>query len=142
MYIRMQYGSRMYIYFPLYVIMHKLYRPVHTTMDLSVSETDFFFMYRTLMNMIMSNGHSRIPVYSGSHTNIIGLILVCIQSVDNWAQNQHRRTSLSSEHLLFPLKFQPEISLKKLRLYLFSFSLTSEVNFAPMEIHFLHIGSL
>ncbi|BBN15517.1 metal transporter CNNM [Marchantia polymorpha subsp. ruderalis] len=30
----------------------------------------------TLMNMIMSNGHSRIPVYSGSHTNIIGLILV------------------------------------------------------------------
>ncbi|KAL2619851.1 hypothetical protein R1flu_000056 [Riccia fluitans] len=30
----------------------------------------------TMMNKIMSNGHSRIPVYSGSPANIIGLILV------------------------------------------------------------------
>ncbi|KAL3681922.1 hypothetical protein R1sor_024878 [Riccia sorocarpa] len=29
-----------------------------------------------LMNKIMSNGHSRIPVYSGIPTNLIGLILV------------------------------------------------------------------
>eukprot|EP00250_Pteridium_aquilinum_P016978 c23393_g1_i1 orf=431-2110(+) len=28
------------------------------------------------MNLIMMKGHSRIPVYSGTHTNIIGLILV------------------------------------------------------------------
>lgn len=28
------------------------------------------------MGLIMTKGHSRVPIYSGSPTNIIGLILV------------------------------------------------------------------
>lgn len=31
------------------------------------------------MGMIMSKGHSRIPIFSGKQTNIIGLILVILQ---------------------------------------------------------------
>lgn len=29
-----------------------------------------------MINLIISKGHSRVPVYSGSPTNIVGLILV------------------------------------------------------------------
>ena len=35
------------------------------------------------MNLIMAKGHSRIPVYSGSPTNIIGLVLVSVFSLEN-----------------------------------------------------------
>ena len=35
------------------------------------------------MNLIMTKGHSRIPVYSGSPTNIIGLVLVSVLSLEN-----------------------------------------------------------
>ena len=35
------------------------------------------------MNLIMTKGHSRIPVYSGSLTNIIGLVLVSVFSLEN-----------------------------------------------------------
>lgn len=32
--------------------------------------------YRETLNAIMTMGHSRVPVYAGNSTNIIGLILV------------------------------------------------------------------
>ncbi|KAF4400273.1 hypothetical protein G4B88_019482 [Cannabis sativa] len=39
---------------------------------------------RQTMGLIASKGHSRIPVYSGSKTNIIGLILNTLMVYDNW----------------------------------------------------------
>lgn len=36
-------------------------------------------LYRHTMGLIMSKGHSRIPVYSGKQTNIVGIILVINQ---------------------------------------------------------------
>ena len=35
-----------------------------------------FLLNRHTVGMIMSKGHSRIPIYSGRPSNIIGLILV------------------------------------------------------------------
>jgi hypothetical protein len=33
---------------------------------------------REAMGKILARGHSRVPVYSGNHKNVIGLLLVCI----------------------------------------------------------------
>ena len=38
---------------------------------------DYFpLLYSDLMNLILENGHSRVPVYYEQPTNIIGLVLV------------------------------------------------------------------
>lgn len=44
-------------------------------LPLDVSLT-LFMHYRETLNAIMTIGHSRVPVYAGNPTNIIGLILV------------------------------------------------------------------
>lgn len=38
-------------------------------------------LHRETLNSIMTMGHSRVPVYAGSPTNIIGLILVILRSI-------------------------------------------------------------
>lgn len=44
--------------------------------SLFLSKIMVFFVLRHTIGLIMSKGHSRIPIYSGSRTNIIGVILV------------------------------------------------------------------
>jgi hypothetical protein len=36
------------------------------------------WLCREVMGKILATGHSRIPIYSGSPKNIIGLLLVCV----------------------------------------------------------------
>jgi hypothetical protein len=59
------------------------------------------------MGMIMTRGHSRVPIYSGSPSNIIGLILV---SELNWflLLNNIKRCAA-----LFVVLFSPGESLMK-----------------------------
>lgn len=46
--------------------------PITTTFSIDVNAK----LDMNTMNLIMTKGHSRVPVYSGTQTNIIGLILV------------------------------------------------------------------
>lgn len=46
--------------------------PISTTFAIDINAT----LDRATMNLIMDNGHSRIPVYYEEQTNIIGLVLV------------------------------------------------------------------
>ncbi|GMN44529.1 hypothetical protein TIFTF001_013723 [Ficus carica] len=48
----------------------------HETSIIAVKKIKFMSIFRQTMGLILSKGHSRIPVYSGEQKNIIGLILV------------------------------------------------------------------
>lgn len=41
-----------------------------------IIKTMILLCFRHTMRLVMSKGHSRIPIYSGSPKNIIGLVLV------------------------------------------------------------------
>lgn len=57
-----------------------MYVPLSYNLCLSVILPKLHFLiYRHTMRLIMSKGHSRIPIYSGIPTNIVGLILVINQ---------------------------------------------------------------
>ena len=53
------------------------------------------------MGLIMSKGHSRIPVYSGDKGNIIGFILVSNSEISNWPTNRGLCMKILNEMILY-----------------------------------------
>lgn len=66
-------NSKVDMYVPSYLFSSEV---MLTSSFLSLIILAHFYIIRHTMGLIMSKGHSRIPIYSGSPKNIVGLILV------------------------------------------------------------------
>ena len=64
-------NCKLNIYAPLF-ISNRLLHLLYTSCCL---QSQFIFIIRHTIGIIMSKGHSRIPIYFGYPTNIVGLIL-------------------------------------------------------------------
>lgn len=67
-------NSKVDMYVPSYLFISKVM--LNISFFICNNFGSFLSLIRHTMALIMSKGHSRIPIYSGSPKNIIGLILV------------------------------------------------------------------